>query len=59
MYLYLMCFLSGAANDKKSVAFSLIFNGISYTLKDEDVMKSFNKIINEIKNKHNGILRDN
>ena len=46
-------------NNKKSVAFSLIFNGISYTLKDEDVMKSFNKIINEIKNKHNGILRDN
>ncbi len=46
-------------NNKKSVAFSLIFNGISYTLKDEDVMKSFNKIINEIKNKYNGILRDN
>ena len=46
-------------NNKKSVAFSLVFNGISYTLKDEDVMKSFNKIINEIKNKYNGILRDN
>ena len=46
-------------SDKKSVAFSLLFNGVNYTLKDEDVMKVFNKIIDEVKKKHNVILRDN
>ena len=46
-------------NDKKSVAFSLVFNGIDHTLKDEDVMVIFNNIIKEVKNKYKAVLRDN
>ncbi len=46
-------------DNKKSVAFSLVFNGIDHTLKDEDVMKVFNKVIENVKDKHKAILRDN
>ena len=47
------------SSDKKSVAFSLLFNGIDHTLKDDDVMISFNKIIQEITGKYKALLRDN
>ena len=44
--------------DKKSIAFNLVFNGIDRTLKDEEVMQEFNKIIKKIEEKYNAILRD-
>ena len=43
---------------KKSVAFSLLFNGIDRTLTDEEVMNSFNKIIDKVVSNHNAKLRD-
>ena len=46
-------------DDKISLAFSLKFEDYTKTLKDEEVTKIFEKIINEIVNKHNAILRDN
>ena len=45
-------------SSKKSVAFALTFNGITRTLTDEEVMDSFNKIIDKIVSSHNAELRD-
>ena len=44
--------------DKKSVAFSLTFNGIDHTLTDDEVMVVFNKIIDKVKLTHRAELRD-
>ena len=44
--------------DKKSIAFSLLFNGIDRTLTDEEVMDVFNKIIEKVENTHHAELRD-
>ena len=46
------------ADDKKSVAFHLIYNGIDKTLTDEEVMKDFNKVINKVETNHHAELRD-
>ena len=46
-------------SNKKSVAFSLLFNGIDRTLTDEEVMDTFNKIIDKVVSTHNAKLRDN
>ena len=46
------------ASDKKSIAFTLSFNGIDRTLTDEEVMQIFNKIIDKVINSHKAILRD-
>ena len=43
---------------KKSVAFSLLFNGIVRTLTDEEVMNVFNKVIDKVISKHKAELRD-
>ena len=43
---------------KKSVAFSLTFNGVTRTLTDDEVMESFNKIIDKVVLSHNAELRD-
>ena len=45
-------------SNKKSVAFSLSFNGIDHTLTDEEVMVVFNKIIDKVVSNHNAQLRD-
>ena len=45
-------------SSKKSVAFALTFNGITRTLTDEEVMDSFNKIIDKVVSSHNAELRD-
>ncbi len=45
-------------SNKKSVAFSLTFNGIDRTLTDEEVMTSFNKIIDKVVSNHHAELRD-
>ena len=45
-------------SDKKSVAFSLVFNGVDRTLTDEEVMEVFNKIIDKVVSTHNAELRD-
>ena len=44
--------------DKKSIAFNLLFNGITRTLTDEEVMKEFNKIIKKVKDTYKAELRD-
>ena len=44
--------------NKKSVAFSLTFNGLTRTLTDQEVMEEFNKIIDKVKQIHNVELRD-
>ena len=44
--------------NKKSIAFSLLFNGIDRTLTDEEVMVTFNKIIEKVTSTHNAELRD-
>jgi len=44
--------------DKKSVAFSLTFNGVDHTLTDEEVMEVFNKIIDKVVLTHRAELRD-
>ena len=44
--------------DKKSVAFNLLFNGITRTLTDEEVMTEFNKIIKEVQSTYKAELRD-
>ena len=44
--------------NKKSIAFSLLFNGIDRTLTDEEVMEVFNKIINKVEVTHHAELRD-
>ncbi len=46
-------------NNKKSVAFSLLYNGDNRTLTDEEVMESFNKTIKAVEDKYNAILRNN
>lgn len=46
------------APDKKSVAFSLTFNGLDRTLTDDEVMEVFNKIVNKVTTTHNAELRD-
>ena len=46
-------------SNKKSVAFSLLYNGDNRTLTDEEVMESFNKTIKEVETKYNAILRNN
>ncbi|MBP5679241.1 MAG: phenylalanine--tRNA ligase subunit beta [Bacilli bacterium] len=43
---------------KKSVAFNLVFNGVDRTLTDEEVMESFNKIIDKVVSTHHAELRD-
>ena len=45
-------------SSKKSVAFSLVFNGVTRTLTDDEVMEVFNKIIDKIVSTHNAELRD-
>ena len=44
--------------NKKSIAFTLLFNGIDRTLTDEEVMEVFNKIINKVEITHHAELRD-
>ena len=44
--------------DKKSVAFSLTFNGVDHTLTDEEVMDVFNKIIDKVVINYHAELRD-
>ena len=46
------------APDKKSVAFSLVFNGINKTLTDDEVMEVFNKVIDKVVSSHKAELRD-
>ena len=46
------------ASDKKSIAFSLLFNGVSRTLTDDEVMEVFNKIIDKVLSTHHAELRD-
>lgn len=46
-------------NDKKSIAFNLLYNGDTKTLTDDEVMELFNKAIKEVENKYNAILRNN
>ena len=46
------------SSDKKSVAFNLVFNGIDRTLTDEEVMETFNKIIEKVTATHQAELRD-
>ena len=43
---------------KKSVAFSLIYNGIDRTLTDEEVMDDFNKVIEKVVSIYSAELRD-
>ena len=43
---------------KKSVAFSLTFNGVTRTLTDDEVMEVFNKVIDKVVSSHNAELRD-
>lgn len=45
--------------EKKSLAFKLTFVDSSKTLTENEVSLVFNKIIEEVINKHNAILRDN
>ncbi len=44
--------------DEKSIAFNLVFEAEDRTLTDEEVMISFNKIIENVTSKCNAILRD-
>ena len=46
-------------NDKKSIAFNLLYNGDNRTLTDEEVKVLFNKAIKEVENKYNAVLRNN
>ena len=45
-------------NNKKSVAFKLIFNGLDKTLTDKEVLDIFNRIIRKVEDEHKIILRD-
>ena len=49
----------GIASDKKSIAFSLLFENDAKTLTDSEVNEVFNKIIAKVESKHNAVLRDN
>ena len=46
------------SSDKKSVAFNLVFNGVDKTLREEEVMKVFGKIIDKVVSVHQAELRD-
>ena len=46
------------ADDKKSIAFNLVFNGLDHTLTDNEVMDVFDKIIKQVENKYHAVLRD-
>ena len=46
------------ASDKKSIAFKLVFNGMDHTLTDEEVMNTFNQIIDKVVSTHKAELRD-
>lgn len=45
-------------NDEKSIAYSLVFNDQKRTLTEEEVMESFNKIIENVEKKCNAKLRN-
>ena len=45
-------------SSKKSVAFNLLFNGITRTLTDEEVMEVFKKIVDKVVSTHKAKLRD-
>lgn len=45
--------------NKKSIAFNLLFEDKNRTLTDEEVTKYFNNIIDKVTKKHHAILRDN
>ena len=44
--------------EKKSIAFKLVFNGMDHTLTDEEVMNTFNQIIDKVVSTHKAELRD-
>lgn len=44
---------------KKSIAYKLVFKAIDRTLKEEEVMEVFNKIIKEVEEKYDAKLRSN
>ena len=44
-------------NDKKSMAYNIVFQSDERTLKDEEVVVILDSIIAEIKEKFNGVLR--
>lgn len=44
---------------KKSIAYKLVFKATDRTLKEEEVMEVFNKIIKEVEEKHDAKLRSN
>ncbi len=46
------------AENKKSVAFKLVFNGMDRTLTDEEVMKVFNGLIDKVVTTYKAELRD-
>jgi phenylalanyl-tRNA synthetase beta chain len=46
-------------NSRKSVAFGLILQDFSRTLVDEDVEKLVEKVLRQLKEQHNAILREN
>ena len=46
------------SNDKKSLAFNLAFMDENRTLREEEVMEIFNKIIDKVCTTHNAVLRD-
>ena len=43
--------------DKKSVAYSIVYRSSEKTLTDEDVVKVHGKILKELENKLNAVLR--
>ena len=45
-------------NNKKSVAFKITFQDLSKTLTEEEVLKSFNTIIEFIEKEYNAVLRN-
>ena len=47
------------AEKKKSIAYKLVFKATDRTLKEEEVMEVFNKIIKEVEEKHDAKLRSN
>ena len=44
--------------DEKSIAYSMTFEEATRTLTDEEVMKVFNKMIEEVESKLNAKVRD-
>ncbi|MGM9878059.1 MAG: phenylalanine--tRNA ligase subunit beta [Bacilli bacterium] len=45
-------------NNKKSIAYNLYFESFDKTLSDEEINPLFDKIIENVVKKHNGVLRD-